>query len=66
MKTVLGKLMVMLATVTIGAVMVPIASAGCADSSHGNRGTHFSPLSWDGQGGFGTASLLLASDRESA
>ncbi len=65
MKTVLGKLMVMLATITIGAVMVPIASAGCADTSHGNRGTHFSPLSWDGQGGFGPASFLLASDRES-
>jgi hypothetical protein len=63
MKTILRRLSAILTAVAFGAVMVPLASAGCANPSKGG-GLHLSPQSWSGQAYFGAASLLLASDRD--
>jgi hypothetical protein len=63
MKTVLRSLMVVLGTVAFGTLLVPMASAGCADPFQG-KGAHVSPQSWNGQTYFGPASLLQASDHD--
>ena len=65
MKKVLKTLMVVLATVAFGAVLVPQASAGCGNPFQGTGKARISPQSWDEQGDFGGASLLLASDHDS-
>jgi hypothetical protein len=63
MKTGLRRLLAIFATVAFGAVMVPMASAGCANPLQ-DGGAHVSPQSWEGQVDFGTTLLLLASDHD--
>src|ERR1700691_1899651 len=62
MKTLLRKLMAILATVAFGSLLVPMASAGCANA---NNGVKVAPQSWNGQSSFGSAALLLASAHDS-
>jgi hypothetical protein len=65
MKTNLSKLMIAIAAVALAAVLVPRASAGCGDPFQSAGKAHVSQQSWDETGGFGGASLLLASDHDS-
>ncbi len=53
-----------LGIVLFAAVMVPMASAGCADPFQGKGSTHLSPQSWNGEVDSGRASLLRVSDRD--
>jgi hypothetical protein len=62
MKTLLRNLMAILATVAFGSLLVPMASAGCANA---NNGVKVAPQSWNGQSSFGSAALLLASNHDS-
>src|ERR1700690_1501459 len=62
MKTLLRNLMAILVPVAFGSLLVPVASAGCANP---NGGVKVTPQSWNGPSSFGSAGLLLASDHDS-
>jgi hypothetical protein len=64
MKAIFKQVTIALGIVLFVAVVVPMASAGCADPSQGKGSTHISPQSWNGEVDFGRALLLRVSDSD--
>jgi len=56
MKTLLGRLIVTLAALALGAVLVPVASAGCNPLNK----AHIAPQAWEGHGSLAPEFLLIS------
>jgi hypothetical protein len=65
MKNLIKMTMLVVTIITLGAVMVPQASAGCGNPFQKSGKGHVVPQSWEGQDGFEGASLLAVSDHDS-
>jgi hypothetical protein len=64
MKRILRNMTAALGILALGTLLVSQASAECGRPQNFKSGASLHPQSWQDQGGFGTASFLLASYRE--